>query len=58
MEPFIDYHLPLQEPFLSSYVLLSFLLQDLQKMKNYKGGRRRTTKLNYPKLQQGENPKN
>ena len=35
-EPFIDCHLPLQEPLLSSYVLLSFLLHDIKEMENTK----------------------
>ena len=36
IEPFIDCHLPLQALFLSTNVLLTFLLQDLQEMKNTK----------------------
>ena len=32
----MDCHLPLQALFLSSHVLLSFLLQDLQEIKNTK----------------------
>ena len=36
-EPFIECHLPLQALLLSTHVALSFLLQDLQAMKNIKG---------------------
>ena len=40
----MDYHLPLQELLLSSYVLLSSLLQDLQEEKNE---RKKKKELNY-----------
>ena len=35
-EPFINYHLLLQELLLSNHIPLSLLIQDLQEMKNIK----------------------